>query len=67
MNRFLHELRKVPPTAKFGILVVFIYVFVALFAPLLAPYGESEIVGFEFEPWSAQYWLGTDSLGRDMA
>ena len=36
-----------------------------LFAPLLAPYGEAEIVGGPFEPWSATHWLGTDQLGRD--
>ena len=32
---------KAPWSAKFGFLVIFSYVFVALFAPLLTPYGES--------------------------
>ncbi|KIC27092.1 ABC transporter permease [Leisingera sp. ANG-M6] len=67
MNAILHELRKAPLTAKFGIAVVLFYIFVAVFAPLLAPFGESEVVGYEYEPWSAANWLGTDSLGRDMA
>jgi peptide/nickel transport system permease protein len=67
MNAILHELRKAPLTAKFGIAVVLFYIFVALFAPVLAPFGESEVVGYEYEPWSAVNWLGTDSLGRDMA
>ncbi|KIC08730.1 ABC transporter permease [Leisingera sp. ANG-M1] len=67
MNAILHELRKAPLTAKFGIAVVLFYIFVAVFAPLLAPFGESEVVGYEYEPWSAVNWLGTDSLGRDMA
>ncbi len=40
--------------------------FIALFAPLLTPYGESEVVGAEFEPWGEGYLLGTDNLGRDM-
>lgn len=55
-----------PWSAKFGFLVIFAYVFVALFAPLLTPYGESEIVGPEFEVWNDKFLLGTDNLGRDM-
>ena len=57
---------KAPWSAKFGFLVIFSYVFVALFAPLLTPYGESEIVGREFELWNDEFLLGTDNLGRDM-
>lgn len=57
---------KSPWSAKFGFLVIFTYIFVALFAPLLTPYGESEIVGAEFEVWSEEFLLGTDNLGRDM-
>ncbi|MEM1197891.1 MAG: ABC transporter permease [Pseudomonadota bacterium] len=60
------ELKKAPITAKFGILVIFTYVFVALFAPILTPYGESEIVGPEFDVWGDKFILGTDNLGRDM-
>ena len=57
---------KAPISAKFGFLVIFAYVFIALFAPLLTPYGESQIVGAEFELWSEEFPLGTDNLGRDM-
>jgi len=60
------ELKKAPLSAKFGLVVIAGYVFVALFAPVLTPYGESEIVGAEFEPWGGQFILGTDNLGRDM-
>jgi len=60
------ELKKAPLSAKFGILVILTYIFVALFAPLIAPYGEAEIVGDQFEEWSEQFLLGTDNLGRDM-
>jgi len=67
MNAMIYELGKAPLTAKFGVLVILFYIFLALFAPLLAPFGESEVVGFEYQPWSAEHWLGTDSLGRDMA
>lgn len=60
------ELKKAPLSAKIGIVIIIAYVFVALFAPLLTPYGESEVVGAEFEPWGEEYFLGTDNLGRDM-
>lgn len=57
---------KAPLSAKFGFLVISVYVFIALFAPWLTPYGESEIVGAEFEVWNDEFPLGTDNLGRDM-
>ena len=55
-----------PLTAKFGFAVIAFYIVVAVFAPLIAPFGESEIVGGEFEAWGAPFYLGTDNLGRDM-
>ncbi len=45
--------------------VMWLYVLAALLAPLIAPYGEAEIAGEAFAPWSARHWLGTDQLGRD--
>ena len=60
------ELWKAPVTAKIGILIIAVYIFAALFAPLLTPYGEAEIVGNQFELWSEKFPLGTDNLGRDM-
>ena len=38
----------------------------ALFAPMIAPYGETEITGDVWEPFTVQHWLGTDNLGRDL-
>jgi peptide/nickel transport system permease protein len=60
------ELRKAPLTAWFGMIVILIYALVALFAPALAPYGESEVLNVPYAPWSEQFLLGTDQLGRDM-
>jgi peptide/nickel transport system permease protein len=60
------ELKKAPWSAKFGILVIALYVMAAFFAPVLTPYGESEIVGEVFLPWDGTHLLGTDNLGRDM-
>ncbi|WP_025854523.1 ABC transporter permease [Pseudomonas sp. CHM02] len=62
----LSQLARAPLSAKFGLLVIVLYVVVALFAPLLAPYGETQVVGEGFAPWSGQFLLGTDNLGRDM-
>jgi peptide/nickel transport system permease protein len=47
-------------------LVILLYVLVAIFAPVLAPFGERDVVGGAFEPWGAPFHLGTDSLGRDV-
>jgi peptide/nickel transport system permease protein len=58
--------RTAPLTAGFGMLVIAIYTSCAVFAPLIAPYGEAEILSYGFEPWSSDYWLGTDNLGRDV-
>lgn len=38
----------------------------ALAAPQLAPYNPIANVGLPFQPPSAQFWLGTDDLGRDV-
>ncbi|WP_264599931.1 ABC transporter permease [Rhodobium gokarnense] len=38
----------------------------AVLAPAFAPFSETAIVASEYEPWGAPYYLGTDSLGRDM-
>jgi peptide/nickel transport system permease protein len=60
------ELRKAPFSAWFGMVVVFAYLFVALFAPLIAPYGEAEVFRQPYAPWGGDHVLGTDQLGRDM-
>ena len=60
------ELLKAPWTAKVGLLIIITYVIAAVFAPVFAPYGESEIVGSEFEFPSDKFLLGTDALGRDI-
>ena len=59
-------LRTAPLTASFGMLVITIYILCAIFAPLIAPYGEAEILSTAFNPWTSTYYLGTDNLGRDV-
>ena len=60
------ELKKAPPTAIFGMVVIFLYIFVAVFAPLLAPYGEAEIFAQPYAPWTSEHPFGTDQIGRDI-
>lgn len=62
----LTSFSRAPPSAKFGLAIIAAYLVAALFAPILAPFSETEIVGAEFEPWGGQFLFGTDSLGRDM-
>ncbi|GGW27042.1 ABC transporter permease [Gemmobacter lanyuensis] len=57
---------RLPVSALVGLSFTSAYFLAALFAPLIAPYGMAEIVGDSWEPSSAQFWLGTDSIGRDL-
>ena len=59
-------LKSAPPTALFGLTVISIYIVFAVFAPLLAPYGEAEIFDLSYAPWSDEFMFGTDQLGRDV-
>ena len=56
------------PTASawFGLVIVAVFVFLALFTPWLAPYGESANIGGTWDEPSADMWLGADQIGRDM-
>lgn len=64
-NGMLRTLRKAPLSAKIGMIVIACYVLIAVFAGVIAPFGETEVVAYEFEPWGGDYLLGTDNLGRD--
>lgn len=66
MHKVLKLLASASWSARFGLAIVVFYVFVAVFAPVLTPYGENQIVSSEFEPWSTTFIFGTDNLGRDM-
>ncbi len=66
MQKFLSSWWGIPLSAQFGLLVITVYLLLVALAPWLAPFGETEILANAYEPWSSTYWLGTDSLGRDM-
>ena len=65
-QRIKLDLKKAPLTAWFGMIVIAAYVFVAVFAPLLAPYGEAEVTPLPYAPWSSEHIFGTDQIGRDI-
>ncbi|MDH6234191.1 peptide/nickel transport system permease protein [Mesorhizobium soli] len=54
--------------AVLGMLIILALIFVAIFAPLLAPYSPyiGDLKTARLLPPSAQYWLGTDGQGRDI-
>ena len=66
LDNALRTLKTAPGSARFGMIVILIYAFAALFAPLIAPYGQADILGKAYLPSSAEHLLGTDQLGRDI-
>lgn len=57
---------KPPLSAWLGLTVIVFYAGVALLAPWIAPYTQSESVAGTWDPPSAMFWLGTDNIGRDI-
>ncbi|MCC8102824.1 MAG: ABC transporter permease [Clostridiales bacterium] len=55
------------PSAKLGGVLLAIIIFIAIFAPLLAPYGpyQMDLLNTFASP-SLQHWFGTDAMGRDI-
>jgi len=55
------------PLALFAAGVIVLFVAVAIFAPLLAPFdpAQADFLSVRQAP-SAEYWLGTDAVGRDI-
>ncbi|QDL91756.1 ABC transporter permease [Paroceanicella profunda] len=58
--------RRIPTSAWIGLVLTFAFVFVAVFAPWIAPYGLNQTVTDVWAPSSSDYWLGGDNLGRDL-
>lgn len=68
-------LKSAPFPAKLGMVIILLNIFAAVFAPVIAPYPETEVIG---DVWEGGFWddeapehdppaiLGTDNLGRDL-
>ena len=62
----INLLKQSPLSARIGIGIILINVLIAVLAPVIAPYGETKIVGEVWEAFSSKYYLGTDHIGRDL-
>ncbi len=59
-------IRTAPLTASFGLFVIGTYAIAGTFAPVIAPFGEAEIIADAFAPADENMLLGADQLGRDL-
>lgn len=73
MKRFVKTIKKMPWTAKFGFIVIFIWIFFAIFTDFLEPHDPTKVdVTLRMIPpsWceggTSEYLLGTDEMGRDV-
>ena len=66
VERLKIALSKAPISAWFGMAVLFVYFFAAIFAPIIAPHGEAEIFPVAYAPWGDGHIFGTDQIGRDI-
>lgn len=57
---------RMPISAFIGLVLTGGFLFVAVFAHVIAPYPIDMAVGGVWEAPSAEYWLGTDTIGRDI-
>ena len=64
--KFWQIIKNMTWASRLGLFVVSGFGFCAIFAPWLAPYGQSEIVGDVWEPLFGKFIFGTDQIGRDM-
>lgn len=54
------------PGAVIGLIILVCWILVTILAPILAPYDPADLVGRARQAPSAEHWLGTDMLGRDV-
>ena len=66
MKQIMTTLKHMPPSAIIGVCVILLNTGVFFLAPVIAPYGETQVVGDVWLPMGPDYLLGTDHIGRDM-
>tara|TARA_B100001250_G_scaffold392361_1_gene394103 strand:+ start:1751 stop:2650 length:900 start_codon:yes stop_codon:yes gene_type:complete len=67
LSKFFLILFKKKPLGTLGFLITILLLIAGLFADYLAPYGANELhMSNRLQAPSAQFWLGTDNLGRDI-
>jgi peptide/nickel transport system permease protein len=66
LTSFLFKLFREKPLGAVCGVITLVLLLIGIFADVLAPYGMNETSGNRLLPPSAEYWLGTDDLGRDL-
>jgi peptide/nickel transport system permease protein len=55
------------PMSLVGLIIVGMFIFIAVFAPVIAPYDYDQLIpGAQRQPPSAEHLFGTDTLSRDV-
>ena len=49
-----------------GLIILFIFLILAVFAPFIAPYDPSHLLGAPYQRPSTAHWLGTNDIGQDI-
>lgn len=57
---------RIPVYALIGLVLTGMFLFIAVFAQWIAPYPIDAVAGGVWEAPSSTYWLGTDTIGRDI-
>ena len=67
LTDFFIRMIKEKPLGTAGGIITLLLIIVAIFAPLLAPYGANVLhPASALQGPSSKFWLGTDNLGRDL-
>ena len=64
--KVFRRILSIPFTALLGMAVILIYVICATCAQWIAPFGQADVIGSQYDPWSTTNILGTDNIGRDL-
>ena len=64
-NKVMRQLIR-NPMGAIGLVILVVFVFLAAFGPMLAPYSVEQMTPNDLDLPSKQHWMGTDNLGIDI-